>query len=136
MRTNHKSLYFLLITGGLIIAAGCNKTIDKTPISTITAANFYKTASDAEAGLAGAYNGLYQQYYIWDYMTNVDAQSDNCYAGGNNPDNFSFFNFSLTPLYDNIPPDSPRPYFAIAHSYAVLPTVPPSHAPFLTASTT
>ncbi len=124
MRTNHKSLYFLLITGGLIIAAGCNKTIDKTPISTITAANFYKTASDAEAGLAGAYNSLYQQYYIWDYMTNGDAQSDNCYAGGNNPDNFAVDNFKLNPLNGNATRDWQGLYQGVATANAVLDNVP------------
>jgi len=89
MYYNNKFFTSLLMAGGLLVAAGCNKSIDKTPISTITASNFYKTASDAEAGLTGAYNALYQQYYIWDYMTNSDAQSDNCYAGGNNADNFA-----------------------------------------------
>src|ERR1700720_3102413 len=101
MRNNNKFLYFLLIAGGLVIAAGCNKSIDKTPISSLTTANFYKTATDAESALTGAYNSLYQQYYIWDYMTNGDAQSDNCYAGGNNADNFAIDNFTLNALNGN-----------------------------------
>ncbi|HEX9509260.1 MAG TPA: RagB/SusD family nutrient uptake outer membrane protein [Puia sp.] len=124
MRHNNKFLYFLLIAGGLVIVAGCNKTIDKTPISSLTTGNFYKTATDAESGLVGAYNGLYQQYYIWDYMTNGDAQSDNCYAGGNNPDNFSIDNFSLTPLNGNITRDWQGLYAAIANANAVLDNVP------------
>jgi hypothetical protein len=121
---NNKVLFFLLIAGGLVIASACNKTIDKIPISSLTTSNFYKTATDAETGLVGAYNGLYQQYYIWDYMTNGDAQADNCYAGGNNPDNFAIDNFSLTPLNGNVTRDWQGLYAAIADANAVLDNVP------------
>lgn len=129
MRNNNKLLSFLLIAGGVFIAAACNKTIDKIPVSSLTTSNFYKTATDAETGLVGAYNGLYQQYYIWDYMTNGDAQSDNCYAGGNNPDNFSIDNFSLTPLNGNVTRDWQGLYAAIADANAVLDNVPPIQDP-------
>jgi hypothetical protein len=112
------------MAGGLFIASGCNKTIDKLPISSLTTANFYKTATDAESGLTGAYNGLYQQYYIWDYQTNGDAQADNCYAGGNNPDNFAIDNFSLTPLNGNVTRDWQGIYAAVANANAVLDNVP------------
>jgi hypothetical protein len=124
MRNNHTFLYFLFIAGGLTIAAGCTKTIEKTPISTLTTANFYKTATDAEAGLTGAYNGLYQQYYIWDYQINGDAQADNCYAGGNNPDNFAIDNFTCTPLNGNVTRDWQGLYAAVANANAVLDNVP------------
>ena len=124
MRNNNKLLYSLLIAGGLVVAAGCNKTIDKTPISSLTTSNFYKTAKDAETGLVGAYNGLYQQFYIWDYVTNGDAQSDNCYAGGNNPDNFAIDNFSLTPLNGNATRDWQGLYAGVADANAVLDNVP------------
>jgi len=129
MRNNNKLLSFLLIAGGVLIAAACNKTIDKIPVSSLTTSNFYKTATDAETGLVGAYNGLYQQYYIWDYMTNGDAQSDNCYAGGNNPDNFSIDNFSLTPLNGNVTRDWQGLYAAVANANAVLDNVPPIQDP-------
>ncbi|HMI62117.1 MAG TPA: RagB/SusD family nutrient uptake outer membrane protein, partial [Puia sp.] len=124
MYNNNKFFTSLLMAGGLLVAAGCSKSIDKTPISTITASNFYKTASDAEAGLTGAYNALYQQYYIWDYMTNGDAQSDNCYAGGNNADNFAIDNFSLNALNGNITRDWQGLYAGVVTANAVIDNVP------------
>jgi hypothetical protein len=124
MYNNNKFFTSLLMAGGLLVAAGCSKSIDKTPISTITASNFYKTASDAEAGLTGAYNALYQQYYIWDYMTNGDAQSDNCYAGGNNADNFAIDNFSLNALNGNVTRDWQGLYDGVVAANAVIDNVP------------
>ena len=123
MRNNNK-FFYILFAAGLALGSGCTKTIDKTPISSLTTGNFYKTANDAEAGLTGAYNGLYQQYYIWDYQTNGDAQADNCYAGGNNPDNFAIDNFSLTPLNGNVTRDWQGLYAAVANANAVLDNVP------------
>ena len=124
MQNRHISFSFLLIAAGLTIAPGCNKTIDKTPISSLTTTNFYQTAKDAESGLTGAYNSLYQQYYIWDYQTNGDAQADNCYAGGNNPDNFAIDNFTLNPLNGNVTRDWQGLYYGIANANAVLDNVP------------
>jgi starch-binding outer membrane protein, SusD/RagB family len=132
---NNKLLSLFLIAGGLIIAAGCNKNIEKTPISTLTTANFYKTATDAEAGLVGAYNGLYQQFYIWDYQTNGDAQADNCYAGGNNPDNFAIDNFSLNALNGNVTRDWQGLYDAIVNANAVLDNVPAINDPIWAGTT-
>ena len=105
MQKKYSFVVFLLVAAGLAILPACNKTIDKTPISSLTTTNFYRTAKDAESGLTGAYNSLYQQYYIWDYQTNGDAQADNCYAGGNNPDNFSIDNFTLNALNGNVTRD-------------------------------
>ncbi len=124
MRNNNRIFSFLLITGALVVTTACNKTLDKTPISTISSSNFWKTAKDAESGLTGAYNSLYQQYYIWDYMTNGDAQSDNCYAGGNNPDNFAIDNFSLNALNGNVTRDWTGLYDGVANANSVIDNVP------------
>jgi hypothetical protein len=132
---NNKLLSLFLIAGGLIMAAGCNKTIEKTPISSLTTSNFYKTATDAEAGLVGAYNGLYQQFYIWDYQTNGDTWADNCYAGGNNPDNFAIDNFSLNALNGNITRDWQGLYDAIVNANAVLDNVPAINDPIWAGTT-
>jgi hypothetical protein len=132
---NNKLLSLFLIAGGLIMAAGCNKTIEKTPISSLTTSNFYKTATDAEAGLVGAYNGLYQQFYIWDYQTNGDTWADNCYAGGNNPDNFAIDNFSLNALNGNVTRDWQGLYDAIVNANAVLDNVPAINDPIWAGTT-
>lgn len=123
MRSNHKLFILLLFASGLLGTA-CKKEIDKTPISNLTGGNFWKTATDAEAGLTGAYNSLYQQFYIWDYMTNGDAQADNCYAGGNNPDNFAIDNYQLNALNGNVTRDWQGLYYGIVNANAVLDNVP------------
>ena len=129
MRISNRCIIFSLLVAILALATGCSKTIDKTPISTLTTANFYKTAQDAEAGLAGAYNSLYQQFYIWDYMTNGDVWADNCYAGGNNPDNFGIDNFALTALNGNVTRDWQGLYDGIANANAVTDNVPAINDP-------
>jgi len=123
MRSNNKLIILLLSASGLL-ASACNKEIDKAPISNLTTGNFWKTANDAEAGLTGAYNSLYQQFYIWDYETNGDVQSDNCYAGGNNADNFAIDNFQLNALNGNVTRDWQGLYDGVANANAVLDNVP------------
>ena len=129
MQNKNKSIVFSILAVLLAFASGCSKTIDKTPISTLTTANFYKTAQDAEAGLTGAYNSLYQQFYIWDYMTNGDVWADNCYAGGNNPDNFGIDNFQLNALNGNVTRDWQGLYYGVANSNSVLDNVPAINDP-------
>ena len=123
MRQHHKSFLLFLVAAALLGTA-CKKEITKTPISSLTSSNYWKTATDAEAGLTGAYNSLYQQFYIWDYMTNGDVQSDNCYAGGNNPDNFGIDNYQLNALNGNVTRDWQGLYFGVANANAVLDNVP------------
>lgn len=123
MLQHHRSFAILLISAALLGTA-CTKEITKTPISSLTTANFWKTAKDAESGLTGAYNSLYQQFYIWDYMTNGDVQSDNCYAGGNNPDNFAIDNYTLNALNGNVTRDWQGLYDGVANANAVLDNVP------------
>ncbi|WP_183558683.1 RagB/SusD family nutrient uptake outer membrane protein [Mucilaginibacter sp. SP1R1] len=92
----------LLVAIGLTSA--CKKDfLNKQPISQGTAGNYYKTASDAEGGLVGAYSQAFinDQYWVWDYVSNGDARADNCYAGGDNPDNFGVANFTATPQNGN-----------------------------------
>jgi hypothetical protein len=123
MRQHHK-LFPLLFFAAALFGTACKKEIDKTPISSLTTSNYWKTATDAEAGLTGAYNSLYQQFYIWDYMTNGDVQSDNCYAGGNNPDNFGIDNYQLNALNGNVTRDWQGLYDGVANANTVLDNVP------------
>ena len=133
MRNIVKSIALPILAA--LLASGCSKTLDKTPISTLTTGNYWKTANDAEAGLTGAYNSLYQQFYIWDYMTNGDVQSDNCYAGGNNPDNFGIDEFQLNSLNGNVTRDWQGLYYGIANANAVLDNVPAINDPIWTGTT-
>jgi hypothetical protein len=126
MNKYHKILTIAMcITIGLISA--CKKDfLNKQPISQGTAGNYYKTASDAEGGLVGAYQQAFlnDQYWAWDYTTNGDARADNCYAGGDNPDNFGVDNFSVTPTNGNITRDWQGLYQDIYAANIVLDYVP------------
>ena len=124
MRKTNKLAYLSLIAASLTASVGCSKVLDRTPVSTLTTGNFYKTANDAEAGLVGAYNGLYVQYYVWDYITNFEAQADNCYAGGNNPDNTAIDYFTTNALNGNVTRDWQNLYQAIANCNSVTDGVP------------
>jgi starch-binding outer membrane protein, SusD/RagB family len=118
--------YKLLMTVLVIAAGSCTKSFtDKSPISTLTTANFYKTANDAEAGLVGAYNSFASlQFYVWDYMTNGEVRSDNCYAGGNNPVNFTLDNFTFNSANTNVQRNWQDLYNGVGTANAVLDNVP------------
>ena len=116
-----------LLAIAFILAAGsCSKSFtDKAPISTLTTSNFYKTATDAEAGLVGAYNSYASlQFYVWDYMTNGEVRADNCYAGGNNPVNFTLDNFTFNSANTNVQRNWQDLYNGIGTANAVLDNVP------------
>src|ERR1700710_2685710 len=107
MNRNHKILTTALCAAIGLISACKKDFLNKQPISQGTAGNYYKTASDAEGGLVGAYQQAFlnDQYWVWDYTTNGDTRADNCYAGGNNPDNNGVDQFSTTPLNGNVTRD-------------------------------
>ena len=126
MNKYHKTLTFAaLVAIGLTTA--CKKSfLDKQPISQGTAGNYYKTPSDAEGGLVGAYQQAFlnDQYWVWDYISNGDSRADNCYAGGDNPDNFGISNFTATPLNGNSTRDWQGLYQDIYAANIVLDYVP------------
>lgn len=96
---NYNKILAVALCGSISLFSACKKDfLNKEPISQGTVGNYYKTASDAEGGLVGAYQQafLQDQYWVWDYASNSDARADNCFAGGNNPDNFGIDNFTMT----------------------------------------
>lgn len=113
--------------GSISLLSACKKDfLDKQPISQGTVGTYYKTASDAEGGLVGAYNQAFlnDQYWVWDYTTNSDALADNCFAGGSNPDNFAIDNFTMTPQNGNSTRDWQGLYQDIYAANTVLDYVP------------
>jgi hypothetical protein len=68
-------------------------------------------------------------------MTNGDVQADNCYAGGNNPDNFSIDQFALSPLNGNVTRDWQGLYYGVANANAVTDNVPAINDPIWTGTT-
>ncbi|MDB4903613.1 MAG: Starch-binding associating with outer rane [Mucilaginibacter sp.] len=133
--------YYKILTIAMCITIGlttaCNKDfLNKQPVSQGTAGNYYKTASDAEGGLVGAYTQAFlnDQYWVWDYTTNGDARADNCFAGGDNPDNFGVDNFTVTNVNGNITRDWQGLYQDIYAANIVLDYVPKIPAAQFTAN--
>ncbi|HTD38992.1 MAG TPA: RagB/SusD family nutrient uptake outer membrane protein [Mucilaginibacter sp.] len=126
MNNYHKILTTALCATIGLMSACTKDFLNKQPISQGTAGNYYKTASDAEGGLTGAYQQAFlnDQYWVWDYTTNGDARADNCYAGGNNPDNNGIDQFTLTPFNGNITRDWQGLYQDIYAANIILDYVP------------
>lgn len=66
---------------------------------------YFKSASELEAALAGAYGDFKNEYFQLDYFVNGDAQSDDAYAGGDNPDNFQIDDYQLDAVNRNVSRD-------------------------------
>ena len=113
----------LLLLLGLSMAACQTPFLERAPISDLTEGNFFQTGADAEAALVAAYDALQSEYYIFDHFTNGDVISDNCYAGGDNPNNFQLDEFTTTPINGNVERDWRYLYEAISRANAVLDNV-------------
>jgi hypothetical protein len=110
---NKSLLGLAAITGIFLIAtSGCNKLLDKMPVTQIVTKidSSSISAADAENLLSGVYTaetgydyGL--EFNVLDRITNGDVRSDNCYAGGDNPDNIAIDLFNYNALNGNIARD-------------------------------
>ncbi len=96
----------------LLVMSACTKLLDKMPVTQIVTKTDSTsiTANDAENLISGCYNaeigysyGL--EFNVLDRITNGDVRSDNCYAGGDNPDNISIDLFKSNALNGNISRD-------------------------------
>jgi len=134
----HKSA-FLGICASLVLA-GCTKLLDKQPVTqtvTKTGDNFV-SAADAENLILGVYtaykgysNGI--EFNVLDRVVNGDVISDNCYAGGDNPDNITLDLFKANPLNGNISRDWADAYAMIGVANLAIAQVAASTDPALTA---
>src|SRR5690554_1276139 len=102
----------------------CDDYLELDPISDATSTNAYKTASDAEAALIGAYDSFQQEYYIWDNVIFQDVISDNHYAGGDNPEVFAVDNLDIQPVNGRLFNNWSQLYNAIAKTNVVLAKIP------------
>ncbi|OYU94652.1 MAG: RagB/SusD family nutrient uptake outer membrane protein [Bacteroidetes bacterium B1(2017)] len=120
-RTNYILSILFLVALGL---GACKKDfLNKKPISEVTEGNFFKTGADAESAIIACYNNFQSEYYVFDYYINNDVVSDNCYAGGDNPNNFQLDEFTTTALNGNVSRDWNYLYDAIGRCNAVLDNV-------------
>lgn len=112
------------ILAGTLLVSSCDSYLDKEPISDATSTNAYRTASDAEAALVGAYDSFQAEYYIWDNVIFSDIISDNYYAGGDNPEVFAVDNLDIQPVNSRLFNNWSQLYNAIAKANVVLAKVP------------
>lgn len=100
-------IYSFIAAGAVILALGsCKKDfLDKKPVSQVGADVAYADAAAAEKLMQGAYAGMYNDFHIWDYMTNGDVTSDNAYAGGDNPANIAIDKFTAISTNGNVTRD-------------------------------
>lgn len=66
---------------------------------------YFNSASELESALGGAYGDFKNEYFQLDYFVNGDAQSDDAYAGGDNPDNFQIDDYQLDAVNRNVSRD-------------------------------
>jgi hypothetical protein len=124
----------IAIVFAVLLFGSCKKDfLDRKPISDLTEGNFFKTGADAESALYAAYSSFQSEYYIFDNYINNDVISDNCYSGGDNPNNFQLDGFTTTPLNGNVSRDWAYLYDAISRANAVLDNVPNINSSDLTA---
>ena len=119
----------------------CEKFLDLEPQSQgIAVSNtdadsiFYKSAGAVEAALAGTYSDFKNEYYQLDYYVNGDAQSDDAYAGGDNPDNFQIDDYRLDATNRNVSRDWAYLYATIGKTNTVINNVGAVPDPALTAA--
>jgi starch-binding outer membrane protein, SusD/RagB family len=123
----------------LIHLESCKKFLDVKPVSNGIAVEnkasdsvLYKTAQEAEAALAGAYSDFKNEYYELDYFVNGDAQSDDTYAGADNPANFQIDDLAIDAINSNVSRDWGYLYSTIGKTNAVINNVNAVKDPALT----
>ena len=76
-----KQAYIVIVLMAVSIC-GCKKFLNQQPITTIPTNDFWKTPADAQAGIAGIYDGLQAAFNSSHFTEWGDARSDNYNAGG------------------------------------------------------
>jgi hypothetical protein len=120
-------LYSLIAAGTFVLSvqSGCKKDfLDKQPSNQVTADVAFVDAAGAEKLLRGMYDGMYNDYNIWDFMTNGDVTADNAYAGGDNPANIQIDLFTANSTNGNVGRDWGALYSDIKNANEVLENVP------------
>ncbi len=107
-----KKYSFFLIALSLLSFYGCDHFLELEPHSqSIAVGNssadsvYFHSAAELEAALAGAYGDFKNEYYQLDYYVNGDAQADDAYAGGDNPDNFQIDDYMIDAVNRNVSRD-------------------------------
>ncbi|QPH41044.1 RagB/SusD family nutrient uptake outer membrane protein [Pedobacter endophyticus] len=119
-------IYSLIAASTIGMAlSSCKKDfLDQTPITQVGPDVAFADAAAAEKLIQGAYDGMYNDFHIWDYMTNGDVRSDNAYAGGDNPANIQLDMFNVISTNGNVGRDWNSLYSDIKNCNLILTNVP------------
>jgi len=122
-----KKIFFLSTICFLVVTvSSCKKFLDEKPVSNgIAVASSdsvkYKSASEVEAALSGVYAGFKNSdYFELDYYVNGDAQSDDAYAGADNPANFQIDGYAIDATNSNVGRDWGFLYTIIGNANSVI----------------
>jgi hypothetical protein len=128
MKTRILNIASLGLSALMILS--CEDFLDKKPVSqgigvANTAADslVYKTAGDAEAALNGVYGDFKNEYFMLDMFLNGDAQSDDAYAGADNPDIFQLDDYEILATNANVSRDWAYLYSIIGKANRVISNV-------------
>lgn len=116
----------IILFTAVLYLSSCKDYLDLQPVSqgiaiTNTSADslLFKTPSEVEAALAGVYDDFRNEYFSLDYFVNGDAQSDDAYAGADNPANFQIDEYSIDATNSNVSRDWAYLYSTIGKANAV-----------------
>lgn len=128
-------IYSLIAAGAFVLSvqSGCKKDfLQKDPANQLTGDKI-ANAAGAEKLLGGAYDGMYNNPNIWDFMNNGDVISDNAYAGGDNPANIQLDQFTANNTNGNVVRDWTEVYSDVKNANEVLENVAKIQDPALDA---
>lgn len=122
-----KIVNLIALGAAAILVFSCEDFLDKKPVSQGIAVEnsagdtlLYKTADEAEAALNGAYGDFKNEYFMLDMFVNGDAQSDDAYAGADNPANFQIDDYEIEATNSNISRDWAYLYSTIGKANRVI----------------
>ncbi|HWK06306.1 MAG TPA: RagB/SusD family nutrient uptake outer membrane protein [Puia sp.] len=142
----NKLLYKTAFLGAFtaLILSGCTKLLDQKPVTQVVtskASDSSISATTAESLIQGVYGkfkgagyGPGIEFNVLDRITNGDVKSDNCYAGGDNPDNTAIDLFTLTGLNGNVARDWSDCYSVIGVANSAIAQIGACTDPALTAA--
>lgn len=109
----------MALIAGLI--SSCDDFLEISPVTEIATTNFFQTQEDAEAAIIGCFDALQpDSYYGFDIYIYGDVRADNCFAGGDNTNNFAIDNFTESPTNDNITRTWRQIYLAVGRANTVI----------------
>ena len=140
----NKILHITAFSGALavLVLSGCTKMLDQRPVTQVVTSkpsDSTITASAAESAIQGVYGafkgagyGPGIEFNVLDRITNGDVLSDNCYSGGDNPDNMAIDLFTFNALNGNIARDWSDCYSVIGVANTAIAQIGACNDPALT----